>query len=151
MDIGLIFPLVFIVVCVIGLMPTVRRIWRGDERTTRRMRNAFVVFPVNSDVRQAMVRAVVALLLQLSLMLAAMIAMVIGMARWDGGSKVTLWTVSGIVAFAAAMAMVAVQAAIVWFNRPRFLVPPPLRGEAGVWADRKAAKRLRSEMFSEPG
>ncbi|WP_423461986.1 hypothetical protein ACO229_15050 [Promicromonospora sp. MS192] len=38
--------------------------------------------------------------------------------------------------------LLALWAAIVWFNRPRFLVPPHMRADAGLRAARRAAERL---------
>jgi hypothetical protein len=35
------------------------------------------------------------------------------------------------------------QLVIAWFNRPKFLVPPYLRHEPGVWQQRKAARKAQ--------
>jgi hypothetical protein len=69
-------------------------------------------------------------------------------------APVSLALVAAIVCYAAGLAGIGLNLSIVWFNRPRRLVPPHMRGEEGLvsawWrcrklppAQRRAAARAR--------
>jgi hypothetical protein len=72
-----------------------------------------------------------------------MTSMTIGVIAAAGGSGSTAEAVSALFVVGSSPLMMA-HATIVWFNRPKFLVPPHRRGETGSviewWRHRRALR-----------
>ncbi|GAA1995423.1 hypothetical protein [Catenulispora subtropica] len=136
--VALAFLVILFIVCVAGMGSIVYRLWRGDEALALRLRSVFV--RSSFDTRDARVRGMVALYLSLCLMLLATIILAIGTMRRHSGTTFTPWTVTGIALFAVALVLFAAQYTIAWSNRPRFLIPPPMREDESLSQRRRALK-----------
>lgn len=137
MNVGIAFSLAFLIAVVAFLTVVASKIWKGDERATEKLLRSFAGMPFDITVRRGMVRAVVPLLAQLTATLGAVVFALIGMATWHGGSKFTPLMVVALSLLVLAVLTFLVQISIIWFNRPRWLVPPPLRGDVGTITARR--------------
>lgn len=135
---GAIFALIFLI-CVTGY--TAKRaigLWSGADEPGAMV--AFSLFARSEAVRRGMVRGTVVRLAQL---IAIAIMLLTAMLAYDvAGRDSNLFApllICALLFLLLATAAFFLQLSIIWFNRPRFLVPPHMRDQVGTLVARRRA------------
>ena len=132
MSTGLLVPLIFLLVCVGGLGLQASKVWKGDEKAVGTIVTGFSTFPFASNTKRGMARGIVPLTAQLFFLMVAVISAVVGMSGGHRG-QLTPGLAVALVAFAGALVSFGLHLAVIWFNRPSFLVPPSMRADLGIF------------------
>jgi hypothetical protein len=115
------------------------RVWRGDEKAVRAAISPSPGFPTDGVTQRGVARGTVLLAAQAHLLLVVFVGGVLGMRGAHPGEP-TPGVLIAAAALAAFLVSFGLLLSIVWFNRPKFLVPPGMRDEIGIfqkprWAD----------------
>jgi hypothetical protein len=117
------------------------QLWR-DPRYVSRMMLAGSILPFSKDVRRGAVRG--ALPLSVGVALAAAGLLAFSVSRPAPGHP-TARAIVAVVFFGLMLVAFGCHFAIIWFNRPRWLVPPHMRAEGGMavarWRPRRGIGR----------
>lgn len=130
---GILMPLLVALFLIAGAV-VVRRCWRGIGKAAT-MRGYWFL-PISRSAKNALWRASPAAFLTLLLMVVMLIPL--------GELSSDLATVVIRVEAGALLFLMLSMPAIIWWNEPRFLVPPPYRREPGLislWRRRRAIAR----------
>lgn len=115
------------------------RMWRNRDYFERVVaRSSF--YPFKSDVRRGLERGWVPFSIGLTSFLVALPSGIIANAEVADGNRTSIWLLISIIFLVIFLVGEVLQITVVWFNRPRWCVPPYLRSEAGVWATRRSRK-----------
>lgn len=148
MSIALGLSLAFLLLCVVTLGIVASRVWRGDTKAAQTLELGFSIVPCGSDVKRGMVRGVVPLVLSLVFTMVSVVSFVIATTTWSGGSKFTPWSFTAACSLGAMLVAYALHLCVIIFNKPRLLVPPPLRDDPGVIAGRRPVPDDAAEAFA---
>lgn len=131
----MIFSGVFFLVCTVFLVAKAIIMWRGPGSEAE-LSTAMAVLSSQPDVRRGMVRAIAVLAVTtLFILMMAVSAMAAGAEDGNFSHSKWEWVFGGSAAGVVICGLL--QLAVILFNRPRFVVPPHLRGELGVMASRR--------------
>lgn len=148
MSVALGLSLAFILFYAVALGAVASKMWHGDVKAARSLELGLSILPVRSDVRRGAVRGIVPLLLSLVFAMITLVLMVIAMETWSGGSKFTPWTFTAWSALGAVLMFWVLHLCVIFFNRPRLLVPPSLKDDPGVFAGRRPVPDDVAEAFA---
>ena len=148
MSIALGLSLAFLLLCVVTLGIVASRVWRGDTKAAQTLELGFFLVPCGSDVKRGMVRGIVPLALSLASTMIATVSAVIAMTTWSGGSKSTPRAFAAGCSLGTMLVAYALHLCVIFFNKPRLLVPPSLREDLGVIAGRRPVPDDAAEAFA---
>ena len=110
------------------------RLWRHPEYFFYVVASQAFVFPFKKDVRRGLVRGWVPFSAAFVALTCGMLALIATNSQQDPHSP---WGIVGIGFVALFLLGFVLQLSVVWFNRPRWCIPPYLRTERGVWVARR--------------
>ena len=132
---GLILSGVFFLVCTVFLVAKAVIMWRGPKSEAE-LRTAMAVRRSQPGFEGGKARAI-AVQAMITLFIFIMIVSAIAAGAEDGNFSHSKWEWVFGGSAAAAVLCFPLRLAVILFNRPRFVVPPHLRGELGVMASRR--------------
>jgi hypothetical protein len=140
------YPLVTVICTVMGiqLMRVGVRIWRnGGRPLSARFRNVRWIDPqtIAAYDRGALPLGMV------SLFVAILGGLLLAVSGSPSTHESIAWVVIALLALSGILVSGALFVSIRVFNRPRFLVPPHLRGDPGAWAAGRLERRKRLELI----
>ena len=148
MSIALGLSLAFLLLCVVTLGIVASRMWHGDTKVAQTLELGFYLVPCESDVKRGMVRGVVPLVLSLVFTMMSVVSLVIATTTWSGWNKFTPWSFTAGCSLGAMLVASALHLCVIFFNKPRLLVPPSLRDDPGVIAGRRPVPDDAAEAFA---
>jgi hypothetical protein len=120
--------------------PLVRRVWREPEYAEMMARSGRVL-PFGYATSRGVTRGALPLWVGVGLIGAGTIAASALPGRTAHPAPASLALVAAIACYAAGLAAIGLNLSIVWFSRPRRLMPPHMRGDEGLvsawWRSRK--------------
>jgi hypothetical protein len=133
--------------------PLVRRVWREPEYAEMMARSGRVL-PFGYATSRGVTRGALPLWVGVGLIGAGTVAAAALPGRTAHPAPVSVALVAAIACYAAGLAAIGLNLSLVWFSRPRWLMPPHMRGDEGLvsawWrcrtlppAQRRAAARAR--------
>ena len=134
--------LVFLGLVAVTLVLLIVRLWRGESKVAETLEIGFAATPFRGDVKHGMVRGIVPLAAQIVFIIATVVSAVAGMSSWHGGTKLTPLMLIALANLIAMLVAFVLHFSVIYFNRPRWLVPPFMRHEPGVIEGRRQVARM---------
>ncbi|WP_145935975.1 hypothetical protein [Amycolatopsis bartoniae] len=113
------------------------RLWRSREYFERVIKQMLVI-PFGNDVCRGLLRGWLPFTLGVTALAVSVPMLLFGTARMNGPILLAAISLVGVTAVG-----VFLQLTVTWFSRPKWCIPPYLRQEQGVWAERRGSKDIR--------
>ncbi|WP_155054775.1 hypothetical protein [Streptomyces blattellae] len=112
------------------------QLWRDPEQVAF-FERGFTFLPFGPEVRRGEVRS-----LAVTAVGVWAITVLVLVGVWDAEGEMRMASLIAFVcAFLLLMTCVVVEVAVILFNRPKFVVPPHMRSDPGVIAERRSRRR----------
>ena len=130
MDWRLVVGLIIVVPMVVYGFVRLPRIWSGADLPMQRLGSSGL--PIGNQLRRGLVRGTAVGVVVCAVLVLAAVAVVVKASTTGDASRLAADVAVVLLLVFAALAIV--NAGVILFNRPKFVVPPPLRDEPGALA-----------------